>query len=441
MATDEAQGQARPGFASLPHALVLAVFARLPVDARARCAAVCRGWRATVSEPCIWTRLNLSPSSGVRVRVADDVLHAASGLARGALAALDVSGCPLVTLASLLAVATSNARALTELRLQDWGTEHRRLLLTCPNAEALLLAAPLLRVLQADVRITAAEVARMLHNEAPVGPLRVRRLEADFREADAGVTAEATVAIVAHASLSSVHLSSARLDVPGALDALVDAALARRLSAVTFSGCRLSPASGSALARLLGGSALTELNIFDNGVQLLDAPAAVLLGDALRANSMLTKLTLVSSNLFADPAAAAALLGALTGHASLRSLAFSSEETPTEQAVAFIAPALAALVAADTPALEALFVHCNLGDAGMRPLLEALPHNTHLKRLMCAGNRLSAAFARDVLLPAVRANTSLLTLNAGVAHEAEVEANARVDARTAVPLNARWCEG
>jgi hypothetical protein len=81
-------------------------------------------------------------------------------------------------------------------------------------------------------------------------------------------------------------------------------------------------------------------------------------------------------------------------------------EATRRQVVALVGPALGALMAVNAPPLKELgLVDCNLGDAGMRPLLEALPHNTHLKDLLCTGSGMSAAFARDVLLPAVRATT------------------------------------
>jgi hypothetical protein len=54
-----------------------------------------------------------------------------------------------------------------------------------------------------------------------------------------------------------------------------------------------------------------------------------------------------------------------------------------------------------------------LGDAGLRPLFEALACNTRLRRLCICDSRMSAAFARDVLLPAVCANTSLRELMTG----------------------------
>jgi hypothetical protein len=66
---------------------------------------------------------------------------------------------------------------------------------------------------------------------------------------------------------------------------VLDAALLRRMRFLELCGCRLPPAFVPALARLLRGSAVTELSIWNGEVQLLDAPAAALLADALRANA------------------------------------------------------------------------------------------------------------------------------------------------------------
>jgi hypothetical protein len=186
-------------FASLPHALALAVFVRLPVDVRARCKLVHRGWCATLADVSAWTRLDLSPSSGVAVGMTDDVLRGASGLARGGLMALEVSGAAFLTHDALLAVAAANAGALTELRVHEEVAGLARL--TCHNAETLLRAAPLLRSLDADVAVNATEALRMLRNEAPFGPLRVRRLEVEFgEEEEAGTVAEVTAAFAAAAA-------------------------------------------------------------------------------------------------------------------------------------------------------------------------------------------------------------------------------------------------
>jgi hypothetical protein len=52
----------------------------------------------------------------------------------------------------------------------------------------------------------------------------------------------------------------------------------------------------------------------------------------------------------------------------------------------------------------------DLGDAVLRSLFEALSTNMHLCALDVSGSDVSEAFPRDMLLAAVRANTSLRTL-------------------------------
>jgi hypothetical protein len=421
----------------LPRALVLDIFARLPVDERARCMLVCRGWHTTLTDVSLWARLDLSRSSGVRAAVPDDVLRGASGLARGALTALDVSGFLRVTHEALLAVVAANAGALTELRVCN-GASHE---LPYDTTEVLLRAAPRLRVLHADVSCTAGAQARaLLRNEPPFGPLRVSRLAvADW---PAGTHAEHAAAVTvfgsdlsAHAGgLSSLCLIRAPFHVPAALNAFMDALLMRRVRSLiscSLISCRLSPASAPELVRLLSSDALTELQLHNEGAQLLNAPAAALLGEALRANSTLTSLTIASAVLWADLPAATALLAALMAHRSLRSLQFHNAPPDAENALAAGA-ALGALVAANAPALTALDVTGINSDVAARPLLRALLRNTHLRDLNFTGYDLSDAFAREVLLPAVRANTSLRALCvSGLGGAAFCEARALVAARAA----------
>jgi hypothetical protein len=428
---------ARTSFVSLPRALQHAILRRLPVDARARCAAVCRGWRAATSDASLWTRLDLSPASGVRVRVTEAVLRGASGLARGALTALDLSGCARgVTHDALLAAVIVNA-GLTELRVCHGALKPE---LRCEEVEALLRAAPLLRVLDADVQCDAGQqgeqLISMLRHEAPFGPLRVHRLNALFdglapAEREAAVTAFAA-ATAAHDSLTSLRLSDLPLATPAQLDAVVDAVLSRRIRSLELSACELSPASAPSLARLLRGSALAELCIWNGGQPLLHAPDAALLANALRANSTLTTLQLPGVGLGADVAATTALLGALVGHASLRELHIQDVSMGAHAAMA--GAALGALIAANAPALHKLEVYySNLGDDGLAALVDALPANTHLRTLKIIGNNMSEAFSRNHVLPAVRGNTSLRSLRAttilevaaGAAHEAEALVAAR----------------
>jgi hypothetical protein len=387
----------------LPLALALKCFSALPVDARARAACVCRGWHSTLEEPSVWTRLDLSPSSGVAVAVTDAVLAGAAAKARGQLAALDVADCDDVTVDALLAVVQANGGALQELRVGALVEQETQTLLNASCVERLLQAAPQLTACDAEVlgnlflKNTVDDARRMLRNEPPFQPLRLRSLGVDF-DTDTGDDDTSVLALAAdiasHASLMLVELGSVPLTTPAALNAVVDAALARQLVCVRFYHCRLSPASAPALVRLLGSGALTELFIYQ-GEALLDGTSAVLFGDALRANNTITHLR-INADVWHDANAAALLLGALTGHSSLSTLDLSQNNGLEVQGAA-----LGALVAANAPALTELDVSdSDLNDAALRPLFEALPASTHLRTLNVAGIDMSEAFARDVLLRA-----------------------------------------
>jgi hypothetical protein len=402
--------RATTALSPLPLAIVLHIFSLLPVDCRLRCLEVCRGWRAVLSERSLWTRLDLSATSGVRVPQRlegswDALLRCAAARAGGGLLTLHTE-LNVVTHQALLAVAAANASALRELHASD---DELYIGLTPEQMEALLVAAPQLRVFATNLytvyRVVQA-ARRALRNEAPFGPLRVRHLHANLvNEDEAGVVAFAAD-VAAHASLAGLSLQFARLHTPAALDAVVDAALARRMQSVTLDMCSLSSASAPALARLLSSDALTTLKCIQTA-RLLDAPAAAVLAAALRANATLTSLTLTNADVWHAPTAAAELLGALTGHASLRVLCLGGNGViAAHQAAA--GTALGALIAANASALTELDVsRSGLGDDGLRPLFEALPHNTHLQKLNGCINFVTEAFGLVVALPAVRANVSL----------------------------------
>jgi hypothetical protein len=433
----------------LPLSVVLHIFSLLPVDCRLLCMEVCRGWRSVLLERSLWTRLDLTAASGVRVRVGphawgdegaalDGLLRCAAARAGGGLQALHYET-RNVTHAALLAVAAANAGALRELHscprvVGQWWP----LVLRPEQTVALLTAAPQLRVFITDFNCGAddADAARRaLRNEAPFGPLRVRHLEADLtHEDEAGVVAFAADA-AAHASLRELSLRGAPLSTAAALDAVVDAALAQHMQSVTLHSCRCSPASVPALVRLLGSDKLTTLQCWH--MNLLDAPTAAMLAAALRANATITSLALNATRVFDDDAAAgAALLDALNGHASLRVLNICDNHVgaaPAQKAAA--GAALGALVTANAPALTQLHVSfCNLGDAGLRPLFEALPANTHLRELYCIDPRMSEAFCGDVALPAVRANTSLRHIHTGITAWDATNAIIALELRGRAPL-------
>jgi hypothetical protein len=184
--------------------------------------------------------------------------------------------------------------------------------------------------------------------------------------------------------------------------------LQRRLTLLDLYHCALSPASAPALARLVGGGALEALVLYGEPTLLLDEHSAVLLGNALRANTTLTSVAFKDLHLFSDAAAATALLGALTAHPTVQKLDLSfnyGDEDLAPAALAAAGAALGALVAANAPALRELRLEgCGLSVAGLGPLVDALPANTHLRVLVYGDNDITEAFERERLLPAVRAN-------------------------------------
>jgi hypothetical protein len=180
-------------------------------------------------------------------------------------------------------------------------------------------------------------------------------------------------------------------------------------------------------------NALRLLLINNNNGPLLDGAAATVLADALRTNRTLQKLMLANSALWRNPAAAVTLLGAVAVHCSLQKVSLKSNLVGDAQDTA--GAALGALVAADAPALRFLEVRdCGLQEAALGPLFDALPANTHLRELELGEVTASAEFLRERLLPAVRANTSLTTLEIAVAGEGEsaaLEAQEIVNSRAA----------
>jgi hypothetical protein len=340
----------------------------------------------------------------------EGLLRAAAARADGQLETLDVSGCAPLPHDALLEVVRADSASLRELYLRSDETRPFR---PAAQVEALLRAAPGLRACPASVYTSEVVVARaMLRADPPFAALRLESLR--LGDAERIIRADAVLGLAADLSpctfMRELSLISGDLDTPAALDALLDAALACRLHTLRLVKCRLSRESAPALARLLSDGALTELAV--NG---LLSPIIDTLGAAavLGACSTLTALALRDVGLghHRRIGVAAAVLTALTGHASLRALDLSRNRINAADWAATGA-ALGALVAANAPALTQLDISdCDLRDEGLRPLFVALPHNTHLTKLQCGGNVCTNAFICDALLPAVRANGSLRQLS------------------------------
>ena len=408
---------------TLTAALLSAIFARLPADGRARAACVCRGWRELISDPALWLRLDLSREGGVSCYVDDAALHAASARAQGRLEALDVTGCVNVRQLALHRAVVANSATLLELRTLSFSFEVSiDFQFRLEEAEALLVAAPALRVVEVDLDCGSGVVRRLLCRAPPFQPLLVQTLGLDWDEEDdlsqlfPAVMAE----VRAHVTLKQLSLSCAT--IPEGLggrfvELTIDAALALRLTSLRLFSCGLTPVAVPALARLLSSTTLMRLSI-DNQTRgpiepivLLDAAAAALLASALRANCTLRELELSNVRLWEDTSGAASIFGALTGHASLRVIDITLNRVETEGEREVAGALLGALVAANSSTLVDLGLSsCNLRDVGLRHLVAALPLNTHLRQLGLVHANLSAGFLEQQMLPALRANTSLRQL-------------------------------
>ncbi len=255
--------------APLSHALALAIFALLPVDARARAATVCRCWHAVLQDATLWARLDLSPG-GVSCSVTPTALRGAAARAGGALQQLDVSGCERIAFEHVLAALEANAGALRELTLRNgWFANDTLLRCRREGLLTLLAAAPRLRALRTDAVARSVELAEpMLRKEGAFAPLALRELFVTVGPVAHAELLAFAADVARHRSLRELVLETAPLNVPGALDAVVDAALAAPLHRLRLWRCGLSPASAPSLARLLReGRALTLLNL-NGGTEL-----------------------------------------------------------------------------------------------------------------------------------------------------------------------------
>jgi hypothetical protein len=366
--------------------------------------------------------------------------------ARGGLRALDVSECEGVLRdAAILAAVAANGGSLLALRACEWAPDPG-VMYPEDGAQpldtllALQRAAPALRSFVADARcVVPAQLPQLcaaLRNEAPFELLRVPRLHVGVQDAaSADEVLAAIAAAAAYAPLTGLRVYGGDAGVTplgqrAVLDALVDAALLRRLSSVRLVGCGLTVASAPGLARLLAGTALTELELsnFDDHeeaaappeMRFFDASLASLLGGALRANTTLTCLELKNMGLWRDLDAAEALLGALRGHASLRELDVRGNAIADGIADERAGAALAALLAANAPALRSLsFMECDARVECLEAVFQALAYNTHLHTLRTSSRMRRAALEAlvlDVLLPPLRTNLALRKLRLGDRH-------------------------
>ena len=396
-------------FSALPHTVALKIFCLIPADQRARIALVCRAWRDAVADPDAWTRLCLYWGSGVSVAVTDATLRAAAARANGQLRVLDVDNCDALTPAAIMDVVTASKETLLSLScLREDSTVFKSFDLV----ETLALAAPQLKCFYVDAAASTAETLRMLRRDFPFEALQLCKLKVDGTEEDLDERAvlELASALQEHEALTMLALTELPT-TPAALDEVFTEAL--QLKFLKLKNCPLGPASIPGLAHLIRRGKLTTLNIRQHwaGMPLFDAAGAALLASAFMASKMCIVI-LDNVDFWNDEAAGVAVLNAFIGHPTLQWLDLGRNNAADGAAAGV---ALGALIAADSRTLTGLRVaYSLLGDVGLASIFDALPHNTHLRMLSCSDVGMSVDFARERFLPAVRANTSLRTLSAGL---------------------------
>lgn len=439
---------AQGAFRVLPPFLTAAILALVPADSRCRAACVCRSWRAALADGALWQHLDLSAGGGVEAPVGAAALLACVERLRGqGLLTLDLTGCADVPEFSLLDMAHRYRASLRVLRLcgageaarqnRNFGWTHLTLLSEFMHGFGL-------EELHVGVDCSAAEARVALRRDDKertgivqplqfASALRVHSLGVHLDEDDDVPALLRDVA--ACPTLQELNLMAVRLQEAAPVEALADAACSLPLRVVQLmhdgppeDGATLSPALAPALTRMLRNGALCELRLDAAGMRLA-LPRE--LCDAFGACTTLHTLVLDAVGLWTPATDGVALLRALQVLPALRELNLRGNEPANQDDAVTAGQALGALLAADGPLERLSVVACFLREAGLEPLCAGLERNRHLQSLEMMGNGLTQRVARDCLLPAVRACTSLVDLQTGefifAAHQAETEAGGRTD--------------
>ena len=416
-----------------PPDIVALLFSLLPLDTRLRAREVCRGWRFFLEDASWWECVDLGYDCGVNPRFLSDsrlalaLLRAACVRAKGNLESLDLSGVsfddddPFV-LRWLDSAPVADKASLRDL-LAPWQS------LFVEHVNALCCALPLCRVC-CRVYCNAVEALPLLRREPPyelltVYELLVDDLDSDADDDDGQEVLDLADALARHTEMElfQIHrLRNMRL-ATRAVDALVDGAISAGITNVHFDECGPTQTALPALARLLQSPDIESLYVTNDDVAMFEGPALPEHGDAQvidlrsafcdasRNSKSLQRLWLICVHLWADVAAAGLLIAALEGHPSLLKLELSknrTDGTPATQRA--VGECLARLIARSSRLRTLCLDDNRLGEAGMAPIFEALRCTSTLTELSLRGEQFSLDFVRDVVLPAVRASTSLRNL-------------------------------
>ena len=265
--------------------------------------------------------------------------------------------------------------------------------------------------------LRAVEALPLLGCEPPFALLTINDLIVYFVEGGEQAFLNLASALSGHKGMEKLFIHTAPLGARATVDALLDAAISAGIKDACFGGCGLTPTALPALGRLLHSPGFASLKVW-NGHQdaaIFESPSMPVFCEALRNSKSLRRLWLMGVNLWADIAAASQLIAAMEGLTALRELSIEgncTDVTPETQRAA--GECLARFIACSTSLRVLNLANNRLGDPGMTPIFQALGRNTCLEKLnfgLVNGEHISAEFAHDVVLPAVRATTRLRELN------------------------------
>ena len=388
-------------FNALPPQLLTQILMAVPVDTRARCAAVCRGWRALLADPALWQVLDLSPESGVpRGLLTQELVLGVSWLAAGQLRVLKAAMFEDdIMYQACFHIMNSNRTALRSVQT-NWRMSVDALDELLPPDGMPALEEFILDGLTGD----GEELLRLLRQEwlKPIGLFL-----ADDDGPSVATALDLAAALATHPSLHHLTLDTVVSQDPAVINALLDAACARRISRLTmYHTVELRAAHVPAMERLLRCDCL-EMLLLDAAYDIEDEVSAEFtatqVGAALKLCRSLTFLSLSLGywQLLSSGPVWDALTTLLD---TLESLDLSGNVAEPEERVA-AGRALGALIASNPPHLTELNVaNMNLGDEGVELIVEGFATNTNIWNLNCGfahddSSGLGEDFVRDRLGP------------------------------------------
>ena len=409
-----------PLLGPLPGDLVKLILRLLPLDGRLCAREVRRGWCALLEDASFWTRVDLSASSGVNPRFLTPfdygknnlfraLFRAACAQAKDSLQSLDLSGVGHTDGAPLgqqwvAALSAANKASLRDLVAPP---SHR---FGAGELSALCRALPLCRV-RCAVYCYTVDALPLLRREPPFALLTIDHLSVSQDPGGEQAVLDLASALSGHKGMEKLSVGTVPLATRAVVDALVDAAISAGIKDAGFYSCGLTQIVLPALGRLLQSPDLERLKVCNQNVALFEGPGLPAFCDVLRNCKSLKTLRLGNVNLWADTAAASQLIAALEVLPAQQEVSLlwnHVDVTPATQHVA--GECLARLIARSTSLWKLDLDYNELGEAGLAPIFQALRGNASLVELSLNGEQIRALFVRNVVLPAVRSNTTLRIL-------------------------------